>query len=86
MTTTPNQWPPARLDDWNLVLWLASYAGRQAGYYPGLRKTRVAAEREAARRGLDWRRAIVATPDHRPSRRYAIDPRVVAGPDKAVAQ
>jgi len=46
-----------KFSDWDLVEWLASYSGHQAGCYPGLRRTRLRAEREAARRGLPWWRA-----------------------------
>ena len=41
-------------DDLDFVSWLLQYSGRQAGFYPGLRRSRVAAEREAAKRGLPW--------------------------------
>lgn len=44
----------ATFNDHDLVVWLGTYSGRQAGYYPGLRKSRVAAEAEAGRRGLPW--------------------------------
>lgn len=40
--------------DFDLVLWLAQYSGRQAGFYPGIRRSRVEAERVAATRGLRW--------------------------------
>lgn len=50
MKTEQSQW-----SDREVVEWLVQYSGRQAGYYPGLRRTRVAAEREAMRRGLEWR-------------------------------
>lgn len=34
----------------NLAMWLAQYAGKQSGFYPGARKLRIAAEREWQRR------------------------------------
>lgn len=45
--------------DQALVVWLCDYSGVMAGYYPGMRRQRVAAEREAARRGLEWWLAII---------------------------
>lgn len=45
------------MSDYDLVGWLAQYAGKQAGYYPALRRQRIAAESEAARRGLAWKLA-----------------------------
>lgn len=41
----------------NLSMWLAQYSGKQAGFYPGLRKLRLQAEREWQRRneaGETW--------------------------------
>jgi len=43
------------MTDNDLKNWLAQYSGRQAGFYPGLRKTRARCEREAARRSLGVR-------------------------------
>jgi len=40
--------------DWDLVEWLAQYSGVQAGFYPGLRRSRLRAERVAAARGIRW--------------------------------
>lgn len=40
--------------DSDLVLWLAQYDGRSAGYYPGLRRARARARAEADARGLAW--------------------------------
>jgi hypothetical protein len=58
-----------RLSDLELVEWLCQYSGRQAGFYPGLRRVRARAEREAARRGLLWWRAQT----HAPSRSHTAD-------------
>lgn len=44
----------AEFTDIELHDWLWQYAGRQAGFYPGLRRTRLRAEREATRRGVAW--------------------------------
>lgn len=41
-------------DNFSLVSWLLQYGAYQACYYPSLRRSRVAAEREAASRGLRW--------------------------------
>lgn len=40
------------MDDFNLLEWNWQYGGMQAGYYPGMRKTRVKVEQEIRRRGL----------------------------------
>lgn len=45
------------MTDKELVLWLASHSGREAGHAPGMRRQRLDAEREAGRRGLKWWRA-----------------------------
>lgn len=41
-----------QMSNTDLRYWLAQYAGDQAGYYPGLRRMRAAAEAEARRRGI----------------------------------
>ncbi|MEW6770049.1 MAG: hypothetical protein AB1330_01465 [Bacillota bacterium] len=38
--------------DEELKYWITQYSGDQAGFYPGLRRMRMAAEREAVRRGI----------------------------------
>lgn len=40
--------------DFSLVSWLLQYGAYQACYYPGMRRSRLAAEREADARSLRW--------------------------------
>ncbi|MHB8397306.1 MAG: hypothetical protein ACYDCI_00005 [Candidatus Limnocylindrales bacterium] len=69
----------ARMTSWDLVTWLGSYSGRQAGYYPGLRRTRRRAEAEAAARNLAWWKAQTYYTDGRGHLGLALDQRLVPG-------
>jgi hypothetical protein len=37
-----------------LLYFVGQYCGAQAGFYPGMRKTRQAAERRAVEEGIPW--------------------------------
>ncbi len=63
--------------DHALVSWLGQYSGPQAGYYPGIRRTRLAAEREAAIRGLAWWRGFTTAPCATRGTQRAFDPRLI---------
>jgi hypothetical protein len=68
------------MSDIDLTAWLGQYSGRQAGYYPGLRRSRSRAEREARKRGLAWwRGATHYRPTHIHMSRLAYDVRRVFG-------
>lgn len=59
------------MDDHSIVMWLGQYSGRQAGYYPSLRRLRVAAEAEAARRSIQWWRGFTHYTPPPPSKRMS---------------
>lgn len=44
----------ANWSNFDLCEWLGQYSGRQAGFYPGIRRLRHQAETVAAQRGLRW--------------------------------
>ena len=46
------------MDDESLKFWIWQYAGRQAGFYPNIRRQRLAAERVASARVLALKQQV----------------------------